>query len=88
MKIMKSLKKLKKKIISALNINCFGKEKLLLAFEYGIMMSQVAEKQKFNLNTKVVKHAEEVILKEFKDKTPTELASQTLGIVLAIFETK
>ena len=64
----------------------FGKQKLLLAFEYGIIMRDTAEQQGIELTPAMVKKAEEMILNEFPNKSPTRLSIETLANILAMFE--
>ena len=63
-------------------------EKNLLAFEFGIILSDVAQQQKVILTAGLVKKAEEIIRKEFKTKTATEIAGQLEMLTLAVFETE
>ena len=67
-------------------IPIFGKQKLLLAFEYGVILSETAKDKGIELTPEIVKKAEEMILSEFPGKTPTRLSVETLANILAMFE--
>lgn len=71
-----------------LKIPLYSTKKLLLSFEWGIIIADVAKKQKIKLTPEIVKRAEEVIEKEFKSKTPTQLAGEMEIILLSIFQTR
>lgn len=64
----------------------FGKSKLLLAFEYGVILTQVAKEQGVDVTPEFVKKAEIMIENEFKMKTPTKLAVEMEPNILSIFE--
>ena len=68
-------------------ISLFGKKKLLLAFEYGVILSQVAKEHNVELTPEIVKRAEQVLINEFQTKSPTKLAVEMTPNILAIFET-
>lgn len=69
-----------------LNIPIYSEKKLLLAFEYGMMMSTVAIEQKVTLSREIMERAEEIVKKEFRKKTCSKLAIETLPNILAMFE--
>lgn len=64
----------------------FGRKKLLLAFEYGVILSQVAQEQKVEVTPEMVKKAEVMIENEFRNKTPTKIAVEMEPNILSIFE--
>lgn len=68
-------------------INLFGKQKLLLSFEYGVILSQVAKEQGIELIPEILKRAEEIILDSFKRNSSEKVAIDMLPNILAIFET-
>lgn len=68
-------------------IGCFRTQKLILSFEYGVILSQVAKDRGVELTPEIVKKAEEVILDAFCRYTPTQLAVNMEPIILSIFET-
>ena len=65
----------------------FSKKKLLLAFEYALIISETARKMRIKVTTKLSERAEEMILNEFSKKNPTQLAVDMYANVLSIFET-
>lgn len=69
-----------------LNLPYFGKEKLLLAFEYGLTIARVAQEQNVELTPEIVKRAEKIIENEFRNQTPTFLATNMVPIILSVFE--
>jgi hypothetical protein len=69
-----------------LNISFFGQKKLLLSFEYGMYIAQVAQKENVELTKEFMEHAEEIILKEFQKRTPEELARDMGQTILTIFQ--
>jgi len=71
-----------------LNLPLHSNKKLLLAFEWGVILADVAKKHKVKLTPEIIKRAEDIILKEFKEKSPSKLAGEMEIIILSIFETK
>jgi hypothetical protein len=69
-----------------LSLPFFGKQKLLLAFEYGVVLRDTAAENGIELTPEMVKKAEEMILNEFPSKTPTRLSVDMLTNILAMFE--
>lgn len=89
---MKKLKKVTWKqlwrfIIDSLKPSIFGKKKLLMAFEYGLTISEVAHKQKVELTPEIIEKAEKIILDSFSRNTTEKVATEMLPIILAVFET-
>lgn len=74
-----------RKILSLFNI--FGKNKLLLAFEYGIILSEVAKDQGIILSQDHVEKAEGIILDIFKKGNPERIAVDMMANILSMFET-
>jgi hypothetical protein len=70
-----------------LKLPLFGKKKLLLAFEYGLTISQVAKEQGVELTPELVEKAEKIIFNEFKNQTPTRVSVEMIPNILAVFET-
>lgn len=52
----------------------FGRKKLLLAFEYGLLFADVAKKQGVELTPELVMKAEMMLENEFSKQTATYLA--------------
>ena len=71
-----------------LNIPLYGKQKLLLAFEYGIVLARVIKDQEQELTPEIVKRCEEIILKEFTAKSGDRVALDMVPNLLASIETK
>lgn len=65
----------------------YGKKKLLLAFEYGVVISEVAKEKGVDLSAEISNRAEEIICKEFDTKGPERLAIEMIPNILAVFET-
>ena len=69
-------------------IPLFGKKKLLLAFEYGVVLSQVAKEQGIEVTPELVERCEKVISKEFTEKNGVRIALDMVPNLLASIETK
>lgn len=65
----------------------YNKQKLLLAFEYGLTISEVARDKGVPLTPEIVKRAEDIISKEFKGQTAAYCATHMVPNILAVFET-
>ena len=70
-----------------LNLPLYNKQKLLLAFEYGIVLGDVAKQKGVEVTPELVKRAEELIEKEFRANTASYNATHMIPNILAIFET-
>jgi hypothetical protein len=66
----------------------FNKQKLLLSFEYGVIIGDVAREKGMVVTPEMVVKAEEMILKEFLSKSPERLSVEMIPNILATFETK
>lgn len=75
------------KMMIRMIIGLFGTQKLILSFEYGVILSQVAKDRGVELTPEIVKRAEDVILDAFARYSPQELAVEMQPIILSIFET-
>jgi len=64
----------------------FGRKKLFLAFEYGVVLAEVAQKQGVELTPEIVERAERMIENEFKNNGPTHLATQIVPLIMSVFE--
>ena len=60
--------------------------KMLLAFEYGISLSEVARKMKIELTADHVKRAEEMMLNEFSTHNASFLAGNMVPNLMTVFE--
>ncbi len=65
----------------------FGKKKLLLAFEYGVVLSEVAKEMKVEVTKEMSEKAEKMIENEFRNKSATRLSVEMEPNLLSIFET-
>ena len=68
--------------------NIFGKKKLLMAFEFGITISEVAKEMKVEVTPEMVYRAEEILLQECRHSTAESFACNMTGYALAVFEPK
>ena len=73
--------------VPQLKLPIFGKQKLLLAFEYGVVLRDTVAEMGVELTPEMVRKAEEMILNEFPGKSPTRLSVDMLTNLLAMFET-
>jgi hypothetical protein len=64
----------------------YSKEKLLLAFEYGIILSQVALKNDVEITPKLVENAEKMLVGEMSTQTASHVAGNMLPNILSAFE--
>lgn len=65
----------------------FGKKKLLLAFEHGVILATTAQEQKVELTPAMVLKAEEMIENEFVGNSASHIAGHMEANILAVFET-
>lgn len=63
-------------------------KKLLLAFESGVILSEVTRAVKRELREDIIKRAEKIITKEFSEKTATQLSAEFMFLLLAAIEPK
>jgi hypothetical protein len=64
----------------------YSREKLLLAFEYGVLLTQVAQQEGIEIDVTFMEKAEKMIEGEFATQTPTHLATQITPNILSVFE--
>lgn len=71
-----------------LNLPLFGKEKLLLAFEYGMTIAKTAQDMKVELTPKIMEAAEIMLESEFRMHDATYLAQPANMVpnILTAFE--
>jgi hypothetical protein len=69
-----------------LKIPLFGKKKLLLAFEYGVLLADVAKQQKVEITRELIEKAEQMIENEFRNQSATFLATNIVPNLLTPFE--
>jgi len=70
-----------------LKIPLFSKTKLLLAVEYGVILSETAKKQGVELTPKMVEKMQEIVFNEFKNNNTTRVSVEMVPNILAVFET-
>ena len=70
-----------------LNLQFYNKKKLKLAFEYGLVMADVAKQNGIEITPELVQRAEEIIVKEFSNKNASKVACEMVPNILASFET-
>ena len=70
-----------------IRIPLFGKKKLLLAFEYAVILSETAKEQNVELTPEIIHRAEEMLMNEFLTKNPDDLSIDLEANILSIFET-
>lgn len=64
----------------------FNKKKILLAFEYGMILAKSAQEMKVELTPELSEKAEVMLLNEFRNKGPQELANDMAPNILSVFE--
>lgn len=64
----------------------FGKQKLLLAFEYGLIIAKTAQDMKVEMTPELIERAEKMMLNEAKTQSTTTLATQMVPNILSVFE--
>lgn len=64
----------------------FSRAKLLLAFEYGLILSETAKAQNIELTADIVKKAEIMLENEFRIQSASHLATNTIPNLLTAFE--
>jgi hypothetical protein len=69
-----------------LNLPLYSNQKLLLSFEYGIILSQVAQERELVLTPEIITRAEEILLAEFKKNNATKLSTEMITNILAMIE--
>lgn len=69
-----------------LNLPLYSNQKLLLSFEYGIILSQVAQERELVLTPEIITRAEEILLAEFKKNNATKLSTEMITNILAMIQ--
>ena len=67
-------------------IPLYDNKKLRLAFEYGLVIADVAKQREIILTPEIIIRAEEIIIKEFSSKSATKVACDMEPNILAILE--
>lgn len=69
-----------------LNLPLYSNQKLLLSFEYGVILSKTAQELGFEITKDVMIRAEEILIAEFKKNDPTKLSTEMVTNILAMVE--
>lgn len=64
----------------------FGRQKLLLAFEYGLLIAETARQNNVEINPELIKKAEIMLEGEARSQTATHMATQIVPNLLSVFE--
>ena len=75
-----------KKLLSRLKNLFFDKEKILLAFEYGVVLGDVARDMGVSMDPELIKRAEAMIEGEFKNQTASHLSTNIVPNIMTAFE--
>lgn len=67
-------------------VRLFGRSKLLLAFEYGILIADVAKSQGLELTPEIVKKAEIMLEGEARTQTAEHMSVNIVPNLLSAFE--
>ncbi len=70
------------------SLSNFNKKKALLAFEFGVVLSDVAKDLKVEMTKEIVLRAEELLIKELGNNSPEHFACNMNVYSLAILEPK
>ena len=71
-----------------LRLPIYSKKEMLMMFEYGMTLSNVAKDMNITLTPEVAKRLEDILLKELRIKGWKKVTLETLPNILASFETK
>jgi len=69
-----------------LKIPIYLNKKLLLALEYGVILSETAQARGVKLTPEMVKKMEEIVSNEFKNKSTQKVALEMEPNILSVFE--
>ncbi len=69
-----------------IKIPLYGDKKLITAFEYGLMLGDVAKGLKIKVSNEIADKLEKIILKEFKTKGWKQLSGEMGYNILAALE--
>ena len=70
-----------------LNLPLYSQKKLLLSFEYAIVLYDVAKMNGVELTPELIERTQSMIIKEFTKNSPTRIAVNMIPNLLAMFET-
>ena len=66
----------------------YGNKTLRLAFEFGLVLSEVAKQSNVELTKEITARAEKVFINEINTKGFKKTALNFVPLILAVFETK
>jgi hypothetical protein len=66
----------------------YGKKTLRLAFEFGLVLSEVAKERKVELTSEISTRAENILIQELRDKGFRKTALHFTPLMLAALEVK
>jgi hypothetical protein len=69
-----------------LNLPLYSNQKLLLSFEYGVILAKTAQELGFEITKDMMIRAEEIIIAEFKKNSPMKLSTEMVTNILAMTE--
>jgi hypothetical protein len=69
-------------------LTIYGPKTLRLAFEFGLVLSEVAKERKMELTSEISGRAESILIKELKDKGFRKTALNFIPLILAALEIK
>jgi len=66
----------------------YGNKTLRLAFEFGLVLSEVAKERKIELTSEISSRAEDILIQELGEKGFRKTALNFIPLVLAVLEVK
>lgn len=84
------MKKRLKKIVAWIKskLTFYGNSEVKLAFEFGLVLSEVAREQKIELTEEISTRAEDILLEELKTNGLQKTALNFIPLILAALELK
>ncbi len=73
-------------MLEMFRIPLFGKKKLLLSFEYGLIIAKLAEEHKVEVTPELIARAEAMLLGEARTQSAAHMAVNTIPNLLSVFE--
>ncbi len=70
-----------------LKIPLHSNKKLVLAFEFGIAIADVAKEQNVKVDKELIERAEKILLHEFQTRGAQYIANNWTALLLSVFET-
>ena len=71
-----------------LRLPIYNRSEMTLAFEFGMLLSEVAKEQGVVLTSEITTRAEEILLRELKTKSWKKVSLEMVPLLLATFEVK